>query len=174
MENTMWDLEVKMLVPFDVMIYYPDDYKDDYIVEPSFKKIMEFMKIEIDLPVIIEDLYKNRGKNSSISVYYSYDSYKNFILLDTDIEPSDQLDLIIICIRCDASCGEVIRQFAHEFYTKRCKYNVVYSEGNFEIRDKYKIDFSSYSQLRDSDFIHIENRRLYFYQSGKLLKSITT
>jgi hypothetical protein len=41
MSETMWDLEIKMLVPFDVMVFYPDDYKDEYIVEPSFQIIMD-------------------------------------------------------------------------------------------------------------------------------------
>lgn len=74
----MWDLEIKMLVPFDFMVFYPDDCKDEYIVEPSFQKIMDFLNIRINITEIIEDLYKNGGINSSISVYFSDSTYKNF------------------------------------------------------------------------------------------------
>ena len=171
MKNTMWDLEIKMIIPFDLIITYPDDFNDDYIIDPYFKKIMDRLKIKIDIPPIINDLHRNRGKNSSVSVYFSLDSFSNFIIIDTDIEPSDQLDLIVLCIRCKAEVGGEISKYAHDFYTSRCKYNVHYAEGNFEIRGKYKVDFSLYNPSFNYENI-ITGRNINLYQDGKLIRAI--
>ena len=175
MAKTIWDLEIKMLIPFDIMIFYPDEDIDEYIVEPIFQMIVDSLNIKINIVEIVKDLYKNRGKNSSISVYFSDCTYKNFILLDTEIDATDQLDLIYICIRCTAENGGAIRTHAHEFYTKRCMYNIAYSEGNYIIRDLYKYDFSKFNPSGEIDYGQIiKNRKINFYQSGALIKSITT
>ena len=175
MTGTRWDLEIKMLVPFDVMIFYPDEDIDEYIVEPAFQKIMDLLNIKINITEIVEDLYENRGKNASISIYFSDNTYKDFILLDTYIDPTDQLDLIYICIRCVAENGGMIRNYAHEFYTKRCEYNIDYSEGNFTIRDLYKYDFSKFNPSSEIDYGQItKNRRINFYQAGALVKTCST
>jgi hypothetical protein len=172
MLDTQWDLEIQMLVPFDIMVYYPDDFKDEYIEEPLFVKIRECLKVDLDINSIVEELYMNRGKNSCISIYYSDDSFKNFILIDTDIDPTDQLDLIRICIRCSKQYSGIIREYAHKFYASRSKYNITYSEGADEISRKYDVDFSSFNgdvhfKLRSSV---IRGRKLKFFQGGKLLR----
>ncbi|MHC1683058.1 MAG: hypothetical protein AB6733_08935 [Clostridiaceae bacterium] len=172
MLGTAWDLEIRMFVPFDTIIFYPDDFKDEYIEEPSFRKIRELLNIDIDVLNIAEEIYRDR-KSSYISVYYSKDCFKNYILFDVDIGATDQLDLITICIRCSSEFGGMIRQYAHEFYTSRCSYNIIYSEGNNEIRKLYNIDFSLYSEFyKNYPKSKILNRNLKLYQSGILLESI--
>ncbi|WP_160680865.1 hypothetical protein [Clostridium sp. C8-1-8] len=172
MIDTVWDLEIQMMVPFDTMVYYPDDFKDEYIEEPLFAKIREFLKIDLDVNSIVEELYKNRGKNSCISIYYSNESFKDFILVDTEIDPSDQLDLIRICICCSKHYSGVIREYAHKFYASRSKYNITYSEGFNEILRKYGFDFSSFNgsanfKFRSSEII---GRKLKLFQGGELLR----
>ena len=169
----MWDLEIKMKVPFDIMVFYPDDDLDKYIIEPSFQKIIDFLNININVPEIIESMYENRNMNSSISVYFADETFKNFVLLDTQLDNTDQLDLIYVCIRCTAEKGGSIRNFAHDFYTKQCKYNIIYAEGNNTIRDLFNVDFSDFNLFNKIDCKKIlKDRKINFYQSGILLRTI--
>ncbi|MCU6793383.1 hypothetical protein OB236_14850 [Paenibacillus sp. WQ 127069] len=173
MLETAWDLEIKMIVPFHSIIFYPDDYKDEYIEEPTFKKLREFLNIEINVSEIVEDLRKNRPRNSTISVYYSESSFNQFILFDSDMDPTDQLDLITVCIRCTAEYGGTIRLYAHEFYTNCCEYNVIYSEGSYVIRDLYKINFSQNSKInKDECKEKLIKKNLKFFKSGELISTI--
>lgn len=180
MLETVWDLEIKMLIPFDNLVFYPDDSKDEYITESGFQKIADYLNIKIDIPELHDDLCKglHGGKmNPSISVYYADNTYKNFILTDTYRDPTDQLDFILVCIRCTAENGGTIRQYAHEFYKNRCKYNVIYAEGNRVIRDHYNTDFSLYkagfSLFKQSVKSHFKqknkNKKIYFYKCGRLI-----
>lgn len=174
MLETVWDLEIRMVVPFDTLVIYPDDNQDEYIEDPNFKRMREYLKINIDISSIIEELYINREKNGSISIYYSDDTSKNYILLDTHIDPTDQLDLITIGVCCSKEYGGIIRRYVHEFYAK-CKYNISYSEGLKEITQLYQTDFSLLTQITQKDYQYaIKNRKLHFYQSGNLLKTIST
>jgi hypothetical protein len=69
----------------------------------------------------------------------------------------------------------MVRHYAHEFYTKQCQYNIIYSEGNSEISDMYRTDFSLFTPSSKTDYGQvIKNRRINFYQSGSLLKSVIT
>lgn len=161
------DLEIRMVLPFDKIIYYPDDYKDEYIEEPSFKLIREYLKIDIDVISIVADIYVNRGNKSSILVYYSDYSYDEFIVFDTEIDPIDQLELIIIGIRCKSEYREKIRKLAHEFYTKKCKCNLFYA-GYREVRKFFKIDFTKFhlKSLSTKKEI-IKGRDVKFFQYGR-------
>ncbi|MFE5322109.1 hypothetical protein ACFQ88_25880 [Paenibacillus sp. NPDC056579] len=167
---TAWDLEIKMIVPYDSIIFYPDEYKDEYIEEPAFKKLREFLSIEINVSEIVEDLNNNRLRNSPVFIYYSERSFDNFIILDTERDPTDQLDLITICIRCTAKSGGVVRRYAHEFYTSRCNYNIIYYEGNNLIKSLYKIDFSLYNQFNEAEYKDVLARRYFkLFKSGEPL-----
>ncbi|WP_438446531.1 hypothetical protein [Gorillibacterium sp. sgz5001074] len=171
--DTAWDLEIRMIVPFDSIIFYPDDYNDKYIEEPAFQKLREVLNIELNVSKIVEDLYENRSNNPTITIYYSDRSFDDFILLDTKMDPTDQLDLITIGIRCKAEFGGLVRNYAHEFYTKRCEYNICYKEGNNAVRELYKIDFSLYSMFNEDKTISSSTKRfLSFFKSGELLKQI--
>lgn len=50
MLETVWDLEIKMLIPFDELVLYPDDSRDEYIPDPGFQKIADYLHIQIDIP----------------------------------------------------------------------------------------------------------------------------
>lgn len=70
--------------------------------------------------------------------------------------------------------GGTIRKNAHEFYIKRCKYNVIYAEGNNVIRDHYNTDFSLYksnfSLFKQSVKSHFKqenkHKKIRFYKAG--------
>lgn len=32
----MWDIEIKMTIPFDTLAVYPDEDVDEYNIEPTF------------------------------------------------------------------------------------------------------------------------------------------
>ncbi|GKX66746.1 hypothetical protein rsdtw13_20040 [Clostridium sp. TW13] len=58
MKNTMLDIEIKMMIPFDTLAIYSDDDDDEYNIEPTFVKIMELLNVEFDVRRIIEILYR--------------------------------------------------------------------------------------------------------------------
>lgn len=180
MLETVWDLEIKMLIPFDELVLYPDDSRDEYIPDPGFQKIADYLHVQLDIPKLHDDLCKGlcEGKmHPSISVYYADNTYKNFILIDTYLDPTDQLDFILVGIRCTAENGGTIRQYAHDFYKNRCKYNVLYAEGNYVIRDHYNADSSLYkagiNPFKRSVKSHYKqenkDKTLHFFKSGRLI-----
>lgn len=174
MLDTAWDLEIRMIIPYDSLIFYPDEYKDEHVEEPTFEKLRKHLDIDIDVAEIIEEIRNKRGRiNSTMSIYYSEHSYSNFIIVDSELDPRDQLDLITICIRCTANLGGVIRKYAHEFYTNCCEYNIIYSEGNYVIENHYKANFSLYSQTSEQEYksFNLKNN-IKFFKSGKLIKHI--
>lgn len=174
MLDTAWDLEIRMIIPFHSLIFYPDDYKDEYVEEPTFEKLRKILNIDMNVSEIIEEIRSNRGNiNSAISIYYSEKTYKNFIIIDSEMDPTDQLDLITICIRCIATLGGVVRNYAHQFYTNCCEYNIIYSEGNYVVRNLYKIDFSLYSETSEQEYKNnILKKNIKFIKSGKFIKTI--
>lgn len=38
MLETVWDLEIKMLIPFDELVLLSGDSRDEYIPDPGFQK----------------------------------------------------------------------------------------------------------------------------------------
>lgn len=164
------DLEIRMVLPFDKVIYYPDDYIDEYIEEPSFKLIRDYLNINIDVLSIAADIYVNRGKKAPILVYYSDCSHDDFIIFDTEIDPIDQLELIIVGIRCKAENREEVKKLAREFYDKKCKLNLFY-EGYREIRKFFKIDFTKFYLGRLSTKKEIiKGRNVKLFQCGETLR----
>ena len=181
MLETVWDLEIKMRIPFNCLVFYPNDSKEEYISDPDFQKIADYLNIKIDIPELYKDvcreLHGEAKYNPAISVYYADNTYRNFILIDTYRDPTDQLDLIFVCIRCTGDKGGTIRKNAHEFYIKRCKYNVIYAEGNYVIRDHYNTDFSLYksdfSLFKQSVKSHFKqenkHKKIRFYKAGHVV-----
>ena len=169
MAETMWDLEIRMRVPFESLILYPDNSGDEYVEEPIFKKIREVLGINLDISPIIENIYAK----DSIMVHYAEDTDENYILFDINIG-NDQLDIITIGIRCTADVGGTVIQLAHELYSKRHQYNILYAEGNREIVSFYKMDFGKYEQVSQSIQQNIiTDRNFEFYRSGILLRKFT-
>jgi hypothetical protein len=165
------NLEIRMVIPFDTIIYYPDDYKDEYIEEPSFKLLREYLNINIDVVSIATDIYINRRNKAPILVYYSDYSHDDFIAFDTEIDPIDQLELIIIGIRCNAENREEVKKLAREFYDKRCKLNL-FSEGYREVRKFFKVDFTKFylGRLYTKKEI-VKGREVKLFQCGETLKN---
>lgn len=171
MKETMWDIEIKMMIPFDTLAVYPNDDVDEYNIEPTFVKIMELLNVEFDVFRIIETLYSCRSDKSAIEVHYSLDSFDEFIVLDTYIDPTDQLDFIYIMFRSKYSKGGELRRLTHKFYTDTCKYNVYYEEGNNIIKNSTKIDFTKPDKLRLNEIKKIiENKKIILFQENKILK----
>lgn len=177
MLETCFDLEIKMRIPEENLVFYPDETKDEFVTDPNFQKILDYLNIKIDIHKLYNDLteYNRTGRsNPTINIYYSDNSYKDFIITDTYTyhDPTDQLDLIVVCIRCTEKNAGIIRQYAHEFYQKQCKYNIMYAEGNFVIQELYNTDFSQYktgfSRYKESvksyfKYVNYENKYFSFY-----------
>ncbi len=173
--NTTWDLEISMVIPYGSLVEYPNDFEDVYHENVIFKRIRETLKIQIDIEKLHEEIENMARKDSSILVYYSNMNFENFIVFDTHIGLTDQLDLIDIGIRCEPKYSGLIRSYAHEFYVATCKYNIHYCEGNNNIKNRFKEDFSKYHEIMSSNYIHSNlNRRLCFYQGGNRLNTINT
>lgn len=171
MKKTMWDIEIKMMLPFDTLAVYPDDDNDEYNIEPTFVKIMELLNVEFDVRRIIETLYRYRSGKSAIEVHYSLDSFDEFIILDTYIGSTDQLDFIYIMFRGKGSKGGELRKLTHRFYTDTCNYNVYYEEGNNVIKNSTKIDFTKPDKLYSNDIKKIiKDKKLILFQKDKMLK----
>lgn len=167
----MWDIEIKMRIPFDVLAVYPDDGVDEYNIEPTFVEIMKLLNVEFDVCRIVETLYRCRSGESAIEVHYSLDSFDEFIILDTYIEPTDQLDFIYIMFRSKDSKGGELRELAHRFYTDTCKYNVYYEEGYNVIKKSTNIDFTKPDKLYSKDIKKaVEGKKLILFQKNKILQ----
>ncbi|WP_315073564.1 hypothetical protein [uncultured Clostridium sp.] len=170
MKETMWDIEIKMMIPFDSLVVYPSDDVDEYNIEPTFVKIMELLKVEFDVCRVIEALYSCRNDKSAMEVHYSIDSFEEFIILDTYIAPTDQLDFIYIMFRSKYSKGGELRRLTHKFYTDTCKYNVYYEEGNYIIKNSTKIDFTKPDKLYSNDIKKIiKDKKLILFQKDKII-----
>jgi hypothetical protein len=171
LEQIMWDIEIKMTIPFDTLAVYPDEDVDEYNIEPTFLKIMELLNVEFDVYRIVETLYNYRSRKSAIEVHYSLDSFEEFIILDTYIDPTDQLDFINIMFRSKASKGGTLRKLTHKFYSDTCKYNVHYEEGGNVIKNNIKIDFTKPDKLCLNEMKKIiEDKKLILFQKNKILR----
>ena len=167
----MWDNEVKMMIPFDTLAIYPDDNVDEYDIEPTFVKIMKLLNVEFDVPRVVENLYDFRTEKSSIEVHYSLDSFEEFIILDTYIDPTDQLDFIYIMFRCKACKGGELRRLAYKFYTNTCKYNVHYEEGCNILKSSIGIDFTKPDILHSHNMKEIlKEKKVVLFRKDELLK----
>lgn len=167
----MWDIEVKMMIPFDTLAIYPDDNVDEYYIEPTFVKIMKLLNVEFDVRRVIETLYEFRTEKSSVEVHYSLDSFEEFIILDTYIDPTDQLDFIYIMFRSKACKGGELRRLAHKFYTDTCEYNVHYEEGCNIIKSSIGIDFTKPQTLNSRNMKKtLKGKKVVLFRKDELLK----
>lgn len=159
------------MVPYDTMIVYPDESVDEYIIEPTFVKIMELLNVNLDVQRIVETLTRYRSGKSAIEVHYSLDSFDEYIILDTYLGETDQLDFIYIMFRSKDSKGGELRELAHKFYTDTCEYNVYYKEGNSVIENSIKIDFTKPGKLCSKDVIKvIEDKKVILFRDAKIFK----
>lgn len=170
--NTAWDIEIKMMVPFDVMAKYPDDDIDEYIIEPTFIEILKLLNIKFNPRRVLEILYNQEYEKSAIEVHYSEDSFNEFIILDTYIGKTDQLDFIYMMFRGNEKNGGKLRKLVHKFYIETCPYNVVYEEGNYYIHDTYKIDLTKPFEIDESDLkASISGKKMILHRTEEVFSS---
>ena len=168
--KTVWDIEIKMMVPFDVMSLFPDDDIDEYIVNPEFQELLDLMNINFNPMRLLDSLYNQDHSDTAIEVHYSTKTYDEYIVLDTYIVSTDQLDFIYIMFRGTTDLSAVLRKKAHEFYINNCPYNVVYAEGNFCINNHFKINLSDFGDFNEIILGEsIKGKRIRFYRNDKVL-----
>ncbi|MBA6316899.1 hypothetical protein [Cellulophaga baltica] len=146
-----WDIEIKLFLPKNTLVIYPDENKDEFIENPNFKAIRECLNIEID----IVDWY-NRciqialGKKElqKIEIYYSSDE-QSYILLDNYRDPYDQLDLIGIGVKTTSELGEKVRKLTRVL-NDESPYNINYCEGSNPVFKLYPIDEKTKSRYRET------------------------
>ncbi|PAB60334.1 hypothetical protein [Anaeromicrobium sediminis] len=171
MEKTIWDIEVKMMIPFDLLAKYPDDDIDEYIIHPKFVEIMKLLNVEFDVRRIIETLYRQRSGKSAFQVHYSTETFEEFIILDTYIDATDQLDLIYIMFRSKDVKGGSLRKLTHSFYTETCPYNVYYEEGSYVIKTSTTLDFTKPSKLQTDEVRRaLKDKKVILYRADEIIQ----
>jgi hypothetical protein len=174
--DLLFDMEILMMIPLDIIIEYPSDFDDNYFENRLFKQIRDYLSIDIDVCSIMDYIGYNCGRreNGSVSIYYSNNSFKRYILLDTYIGTSDQLDLINVGFCCPSEEATELRKLVRKFYDETCKYNIYYCEGTNPIGYKYQNNFAFYEKSKmGKGFKPIEGKRFMFYKCGELLLEIS-
>lgn len=171
--DLLCDLEILFMIPLNLIIEYPNDFDDNYFENHLFKKTRNFLNVDIDVCSIMKLIGYDVGRreNGSISIYYSKDTFDRYILLDTYIGKTDQLDLISIGFRCPSKNGVELRNLVRQFYDTTCKYNIYYCEGTNAIRNKYKIDFSLFDSINNS-LNKTEGKEYIFYRGKEKLLNL--
>ncbi len=171
----VFNLEILVMMPVTDIIEYPSEFDDNYIENKLFKQIREFLDIDIDVLRIMEHIGYDRGRrgNPAISIYYPTNSFEKFILLDTYIGATDQLDLIYIGFCSSCEDGGQLRKLVRKFYDETCNYNIYYCEGTNPIGFKYRDDFRQFEKLsKERSFKTIEGKKFLFYRGTELLLEI--
>ncbi|QXP54142.1 hypothetical protein [Cellulophaga sp. HaHa_2_1] len=157
MNKIQWDIEIILTLPSTALVTFPDENKDEYYENESFKVIREFLDIDINI-----NNWYNRctqiafGKKhlQKIELYYSKDD-KSYILLDNYADPYDQLGLIGLGIKTTAELGADIRNLTRKL-NDESNYNINYSEGSNLVFKLYPIDEKTKSKYREpqkSDYL---------------------
>jgi hypothetical protein len=136
-----YDLEICYSICFSELVYYPDENDDLLLERPEFKKIRDFLEIEINVIEWINQCYEILGgdkKLQSINVYYSKD-YESYILLENYFDPIDQLDIIQVGIKTPNINKKLLKPLARNF-SDACRYILSYEEGSSSISKQYPID----------------------------------
>lgn len=167
-----YDIEILAMMQLTALIEYPNEFADNYVENRLFKQIRDFLNIEIDVFAIMEQVGYNHGKRESpaVMIYYPGDCFDNFMLLDTYIGATDQLDLIDIGFGCSKQNAFELRKLVRRFYDETCRYNIFYCEGANPVAFKYKNDFRKFEDLRKQESIStIPGKKYLFYRGKELL-----
>lgn len=85
-----------MIVPYNTLVYYPDETDDEFYEEKIFSEIRSVLAIDIDIidwHNRCEQIGFGRKNLQKIELFYSNDE-RSYILLDNYKDPYDQLSLI--------------------------------------------------------------------------------
>ncbi len=83
-----------MTISISELIYYPDEYNDNYVIEPVFQELIRFLDINIPIHEIVEQYFNYSVDTGDILVFKSSKSQDDFLLIDTFKGATDQIDLI--------------------------------------------------------------------------------
>ena len=157
MNEVLWDIEIRLLIPSTQLVYFPDEDKDDYFENKAFKAIRDCLGIKIH----IEDWY-NRCLQISIGekhlqrieLYYSPDE-NSYILLDNHADPYDQIGLVGLGIKTTAELGGQLRKLTRKL-NDESNYNIHYCEGSNAVFKLYPIDEKTkekYMEIQHSSYL---------------------
>jgi hypothetical protein len=161
------DLEICYSICFSELVYYPDENDDLFLERPEFKKIRDFLEIDIDVIEWINQCYEILGgdKNlQSINLYYSKDK-ESYILLENYFDPIDQLDIIQVGIKTTNNNKKLLKKLARAF-SDECRYIISYEEGNSSISKYYPIDEKDLRRRLEDPKVDLSK--------GKLVRKIYT
>ncbi|ABG58568.1 hypothetical protein [Cytophaga hutchinsonii] len=157
MKQIQWDIEIKLFLPNNTLVVYPDENKDEFIENPNFKVIRECLNIDID----ITDWYNKciqialgKMELQKIEIYYSSDE-ESYILLDNYRDPYDELDLIGIGVKTTSELGEQVRKLTR-ILNDESPYNINYCEGCNSVFKLYPIDEKTkgrYKEPQKSEYL---------------------
>lgn len=159
----IFDLEIRIVLPFDRLVYYPDDDDDTFFENPKFKSIRDHLGIHIDVINWVNGCHRilaGERHLHDITLFYARDK-KSYILLDRYLDPVDQLDLINVGFKTVAEKGEVLRSLTRAL-NDESEYNIHYSEGSNAVFKIYPIDKESSNMYRE--------KQKSPYLKGKIIK----
>lgn len=139
----MNQINIKAFLSFAELMEY--DENDNRSVSDAFVKICKALGIEIDIDKYYDEYFDNYSRAGTGDVYVFNKNDLEFLAIDTFNTITDQLDLIYLYIRCDASKYIEIKELLETLVGRY-----------IELGDVFKI-----KKISDVEMEHVINRENY-------------
>jgi len=112
------------------LVYYPDEWKDEYIPHPNFKAIMDVIGIRAPIEDIYERYYNQPVHTGHVLVFSNQQKPGTCIVFDTYRDATDQSDMIRFGWRISGKeTIESVKQLSRQLYDECEDVTVFYKEG---------------------------------------------
>jgi hypothetical protein len=110
--------EFAICVSMSDVVIWPDESSDITEPSPRLQAVFELLGVNINLVSLHHDYFHNRFRAGSgnIHIYERNEDPNTVIAIDLYNEPTDQMDLIHIYIRCNKSITEKVAILASYFF----------------------------------------------------------
>ncbi|KOR89132.1 hypothetical protein [Paenibacillus solani] len=119
--------EFSITASMSELVWFPDEWADEYQVHPNFKAVMDWLGISVPVSDIYERYFESPVNSGHILVFEQTSDSTSCIVLDTYRDPLDQMDVIRLGWRSKYEDRE-IRRISRKFYDE-CEFAIRYQEG---------------------------------------------
>lgn len=130
--------EFNITASISELVWYPDEWSDEYKVHPNFQAVMDRLGITVPVRDIYERYFDSPVNSGHVLVFHEVEDSVSCIVLDTYRDPLDQLDLIHLGWRSHSRDNE-IRRLSRKFYDE-CEFAVRYQEGQSVLYEMLRED----------------------------------
>ena len=110
--------EFEICVSMNDLVLWPDESAEIPTHNPRLQAVFEVLGSRIDLLSLHHDYFHNcaRAGHGDVHVFEFKENSKNVVAIDLYNEPTDQMDLVYIYIRCTQTASAQIAVLVSEFF----------------------------------------------------------